>query len=161
MDNKSIFFKLNKEVFFNTVNFKDNSALLNAVKNDWHRSTITLNGIKQTSYVNFLELLTREYTNYLTNILLICTQNAHFTSYNKIFEIISKYDYHFQTDKLSDEKVTTNITLSPLIKQGTVTNTYDIFKIEGNAKYYRKIKVSTIIDFSTVDPVMIKIEYLD
>ena len=89
MDNKSIFFKLNKDEFLNTVNYKDNSSLLNAVKNDWNRSTKILNGVKQTSYIDFLELITTKYTNYLTNIL-ICTQNAHFTSYNKIFEIISK-----------------------------------------------------------------------
>ena len=52
-----LFYKLNKDVFFNTVKFKDSNSLLQAVKLDWKRIDIWLNGKKQISFVKFLEFI--------------------------------------------------------------------------------------------------------
>lgn len=157
-----VFYKLNKEVFFNTVKFKDCNTLLKAVKLDWNRQDIWLNGRKQKSFVKFLEFINQSYPEYLEKILMLCNQNAHFCSYNKIFDIISKYDYHFSTtsDKEQDT-VKTEFNLSVIIKQGVVNNTYDVFRIENDVKVYRRIRITTIIDFSTLDPIVVKIEFLD
>lgn len=165
MDSKDpLFYKINKEVYYNTVTFKDQTSLLTAVKQDWDRIDIWFNGTKQTSYVGFLENITNNFPEYLDKILSICNQNAHFSSYNKIFEIISKYDYHFSTidnQSKQHETVKTEFNFQYIIKQGIITNTYKIFKVEGDAMIYRTIKISTIIDFCTADPVLVKIEYLD
>lgn len=159
-----LFYKINKDVFFNTINFPDQNQLLNAVKLDWKRSDIWFNREKQVNYAEFLEKITTQFPEYLDKVLLICNQNAHFSSYNKIFDIINKYDYHFATVLNEDnnyDTVKTEFNFTYIIKQGIVTNTYQIFKVEGEIKVYKKMKISTIIDFCTADPVLIKIEYLD
>ena len=161
---EALFYKINKDVFFNTIKYPDQNQLLNAVRVDWKRSDIWFNGEKQLNYVEFLEKVTTKFPEYLDKILLICNQNAHFSSYNKIFDIINKYDYHCSTivnDQNTYDTVKTEFNFKYIIKQGVVTNTYQIFKIEGTVKIYKKMKISTIIDFCTADPVLIKIEYLD
>lgn len=160
--NNLLFYKLNKEVFFNNIKFRDSNELINAVKTDWSRLNIYLNDKKPDSFHSFLEYITINYSDYLEKILMLCNQNAHFISYNKIFDIISKYDYHFSTTSDDNsEVVRTDFNLSIIIKQGIVTNTYNIFKIEDKVKICKKLKTTTIIDFSTLDPVLVKIEYLD
>lgn len=157
-----LFYKLNKDVFFNTVKFKDSNSLLQAVKLDWKRIDIWLNGKKQISFLEFLEFINNNYPDYLEKILILCNQNAHFNSYNKIFDIISSYDYHFSTTNDKDcETVKTEFNLSVIIKQGIITNTYDVFRIEKDIKICKRLKTTTIIDFSTLDPIIIKIEFLD
>ena len=89
-----------------------------------------------------------------------------FYNYNKIFEILSEYDFHFSTkqdldNKKKVKKVITRFNLTPLIKQVTIINTYDIYKVFNDVKLYRVIKVTTIVDLSTLDPVVVKLEFLD
>ena len=114
--------------------------------------------------IRYYEKITNKFPDYIDKILAICNQNAHFSSYNKIFDIISKHDYHFSTinnESKEHETVKTVFNFQFVIKQGIITNTYKIFKVQGDAVVYKTIKISTIIDFCTADPVLVKIEYLD
>ena len=161
---EALFYKINKEVYFNSVNFDDQTDLLKAVRQDLNRIEVWFNGERQKSYLKFLEKITNKFPDYIDKILAICNQNAHFSSYNKIFDIISKHDYHFSTinnESKEHETVKTVFNFQFVIKQGIITNTYKIFKVQGDAVMYKTIKISTIIDFCTADPVLVKIEYLD
>ena len=60
-----LFYKINKDVFFNTINFPDQNQLLNAVRLDWKRSDIWFNGEKQINYADFLEKATTQFPEYL------------------------------------------------------------------------------------------------
>ena len=164
----SNYYKIDRRVFFNSVKFDDKNSLLNAVRNDWNRMEIKINGKSFQDYYSFLEVINGKYAYYKEQIFMLSNQCAHFYNYNKIFEILSEYDFHFSTKKDYDnptkskiKKVITKFTLNPFIKQVTIINTYDIFKVLNSVKLYRVIKVTTMIDLSTLDPVIVKLEFLD
>ena len=160
------YYKIDRKVFFNSVNFEDKNSLINAVRNDWKRMEITINNKSFNTYVEFLNLIQTKYRDYKEEIFMLSNQCAHFYNYNKIFEILSEYDFHFSTkqdldNKKKVKKVITRFNLTPLIKQVTIINTYDIYKVFNDVKLYRVIKVTTIVDLSTLDPVVVKLEFLD
>lgn len=160
------YYKIDRKVFFNSVNFEDKNSLINAVRNDWNRMEITINNKSFKTYVDFLNLIQTRYIDYKEEIFMLSNQCAHFYNYNKIFEILSEYDFHFSTkqdldNKKKVKKVITRFNLTPLIKQVTIINTYDIYKVFNDVKLYRVIKVTTIVDLSTLDPVVVKLEFLD
>lgn len=160
------YYKIDRKVFFNSVNFEDKNSLINAVRNDWKRMEITINNKSFKTYVEFLNLIQTKYRDYKEEIFMLSNQCAHFYNYNKIFEILSEYDFHFSTkqdldNKKKVKKVITRFNLTPLIKQVTIINTYDIYKVFNDVKLYRVIKVTTIVDLSTLDPVVVKLEFLD
>ena len=164
----SNYYKIDRKVFFNSVKFEDKNSLLNAVRTDWNRMQIKINNKSFENYYDFLNTINKKYSYYKEQIFMLSNQCAHFYNYNKIFEILSEYDFHFSTKKDYDKpkkdkvkKVLTKFTINPFVKQVTIINTYDIFKILNDVKLYRVIKVTTMIDLSTLDPVIVKLEFID
>ena len=157
------YYKIDRRVFFDSVKFDDKNSLLNAVRNDWNRMEVTINNKKFTSYYEFLNTIESKYAYYKENIFMLSNQCAHFYNYNKIFSFLSEYDFHFSTKQGVDKenKVITRFNLTPLIKQVIIINTYDIYKVQKDVNLYRVIRVTTMIDFSTLDPVLVKIEFID
>lgn len=159
-------FNISKEVYFNSISqgFKDNINLLNAVKQDYNRIDIEINGIQFTEYYEFLEYVIKNYPDYLKKILLISNQNAHFYYYNKIFNILSKKDYHLvstvKSNKKDDKFLKTRFTLNILVKQAILYNKYNIITVNDDKKEIHKIlHVTTIIDLVILDPILIKLHY--
>ena len=162
----TIYYKIDRTIFFNSVNFEDKNSLLNAVRQDWKRMEVTINKKTFKNYYDFLNIIDSKYSYYKEKIYMLSNQCAHFYNYNKIFEILSEYDFHFSTKQDLDkseksQKVITRFNFSPIIKQVIIINTYDIYKVLNDIKLYRVIKVTTMIDLSTLDPVIVKLEFLD
>lgn len=161
---ETFFYKISKDVFFNNMKFKDKNRLLDAVKLDWNRATIILNGKKHSTFHEFLDIVNKCYSEDLEHIMMLSNQCAHFFNYNKIFTIVSGYDFHFSTkldSKEKNSKVCTEFTINPFIKQAIITNIYNIYKIEKQVKVYKVVKVITIINLSINEPVIVKLEYQD
>ena len=166
MDTNIKFYKVSREEFFNSFKFTNKASLIRAVKEDWNRMNVIINSKKYKNYIHFLEIIKDKYNNYLEIILLLCNQCAYFYNYNKIFSIITEYGYHCSTTNKNYIKVTTRFNITPMIKQAIITNTYDVFKVvrgenQTDMKIFSTMIVSTIIDLSTVDPVVVKLEFLE
>ena len=163
----SNYYKIDRKVFFNSVKFEDKNSLINAVRTDWNRMEITINNKRFDNYYDFLNIIDKNFSYYKEKIFMLSNQCAHFYNYNKIFEILSEYNFHFSTKKDFDnpkkkiKKVVTKFVINPFVKQVIIINTYDIFKVQNDVKLYRVIKVTTMIDLSTLDPVIVKLEFLD
>jgi len=159
-------FNISKDVYFKSIKngFKTNIDLLNAVRQDFNRIDIIINNKKYDEYHTFLEYVKNNYPNFLEKILLICNQNAHFYYYNKIFNILSKKDFHLvSTDTTSIKYLKTEFTLNNLIKQATLINKYNVITIDSSVdkNIHRTMLVTTVIDLVILDPILIKIEYCD
>ena len=160
-------FHISKEVYFKSIlkGFNDNIKLLNAVKNDFPRMDVFINENQYKVYHLFLETIKKKYPNYLKKILLLTNQNAHFYYYNEIFNILSKHEYHFVSNNMenNDKKLLkTCFNLTPFIKQACLYNTYNVITVDKcNQKVHRTIMITTIIDLLILDPVLIKIEYIN
>lgn len=161
-------FNISKEVYFNSISsgFKDNIALLNAVKTDYNRNEIYINNKLFPEYHEFLQYVKDFFPNLLDKILLLSNQNAHFYYYNKIFNILSKKDFHLISlePKLMNKYIKTYFNLNNLIKQATLVNKYNVVSIDMDQKIPKKIHktilVTTVIDLVILDPILIKIQYL-
>jgi|TARA_B100000925_G_C22004450_1_gene472916 hypothetical protein len=159
-------FNISKDVYFKSIKngFKTNIDLLNAVRQDFNRIDIIINNKKYDEYHTFLEYVKNNYPNFLEKILLISNQNAHFYYYNKIFNILSKKDFHLvSTDTTSIKYLKTEFTLNNLIKQATLINKYNVITIDSSVdkNIHRTMLVTTVIDLVILDPILIKIEYCD
>tara|TARA_X000000950_G_C13789200_1_gene608627 strand:+ start:185 stop:682 length:498 start_codon:yes stop_codon:yes gene_type:complete len=159
-------FNISKDVYFNSIKngFRSNIELLNAVRQDFNRIDIIINSKKYDEYHKFLEYIKNNYPNFLEKILLISNQNAHFYYYNKIFNILSKKDFHLvSTDVDSIKYLKTEFTLNNLIKQATLINKYNVITVDSCAdkNIHRTMLVTTVIDLVILDPILIKIEYCD
>ncbi len=159
-------FNISKDVYFKSIKngFKTNIDLLNAVRQDFNRIDIIINNKKYDEYHTFLEYVKNNYPNFLEKILLISNQNAHFYYYNKIFNILSKKDFHLvSTDTSSIKYLKTEFTLNNLIKQATLINKYNVITIDSSVdkNIHRTMLVTTVIDLVILDPILIKIEYCD
>lgn len=158
-------FTISKDVYFNSIStgFKDNISLLDAVRMDFPRMDIIVNKKKQECYHSFLEFIKTYYNDYLYKILLLTNQNAHFYYYNKIFEILSKHDYHFVSDDSRSKKyLRTEFNISPFIKQACLYNKYNVITIDDNGhKIHRTLLITTIIDLVILDPIVVNIKYID
>ena len=157
-------FNISKDVYFKSIKngFKTNIDLLNAVRQDFNRIDIIINNKKYDEYHTFLEYVKNNYPNFLEKILLISNQNAHFYYYNKIFNILSKKDFHLvSTDTSSIKYLKTEFTLNNLIKQATLINKYNVITIDSSVdkNIHRTMLVTTVIDLVILDPILIKIEY--
>lgn len=157
-------FNISKDVYFNSIKngFKTNIDLLNAVRQDFNRIDIIINNKKYDEYHTFLEYVKNNYPNFLEKILLISNQNAHFYYYNKIFNILSKKDFHLvSTDTSSIKYLKTEFTLNNLIKQATLINKYNVITVDSSVdkNIHRTMLVTTVIDLVILDPILIKIEY--
>lgn len=161
---KTFFYKISKNAFLKSIKFKNKIDLIRAVKLDWNRSLIVLNKTHYGEFYDFLEKIKTDYNDYLEIILLLSNQCAHFYNYNKIFSIISDYDFHFSTksDNLdATSKIYTAFTINPLIKQAIIKNTYNIYKVEKSVKIYRILKITTIINLCINNPIVLKLEFID
>tara|TARA_B110000971_G_C19993312_1_gene492980 strand:- start:219 stop:713 length:495 start_codon:yes stop_codon:yes gene_type:complete len=161
---KNQFYKIKKDLFFNSIKFRDKVSLIKAVKDDWERSLIIINNKHYDKFYDFLRVIKKCYPKYLETILTLSNQCAHFYNYNKIFTIISEYDFHFSTkldnpDKRS--KICTEFIINSIIKQVIIKNTYNIYKIEGDVKIYRVLKIITIINLCINTDIVVKLEYPD
>ena len=159
-------FNISKDVYFKSIKngFKTNIDLLNAVRQDFNRIDIIINNKKYDEYHTFLEYVKNNYPNFLEKILLISNQNAHFYYYNKIFNILSKKDFHLvSTDTTSIKYLKTEFTLNNLIKQATLINKYNVITVDSSVdkNIHRTMLVTTVIDLVILDPILIKIEYCD
>lgn len=158
-------FNISKDVYFNSIknSFKTNIDLLNAVKIDFNRIGISINKTKYTEYYAYLEYLRNNHPTFLEKILLVSNQNAHFYYYNKIFNIISKKDFHLVSTNEDVKFLKTDIILNNLIKQVTLTNKYNVISTckQAKKKIHKTMLVTTIIDLIILDPILIKIEYCD
>jgi hypothetical protein len=159
---ESVFHLISKEEFFNTIDFDNKTLLIQAVKKDWNRLNIFINNVKTRHYHEFLLLLKAKYKNYLEIMLCLSNQNVHYYMYRKLFNILSRVNYHVITDKSCAEKnlVATHFNITPVIKQAIIVNSYNITK-DINKKPILIIKVFTIINLVTYDPIIIKIEFSD
>ena len=159
-------FSISKDVYFSSIRtgFKSNVELLNAVKADFRRIDIIINGKKYTEYHEFLEYVKNTYPNFLEKVLLISNQCAHFYYYNKIFDILSKKDFHVVNSEQNEFKnLRTEFVLNTLIKQATLTNKYNVITVDNNSdeKIHRTMLITTVIDLVILDPILVKIEYCD
>jgi len=159
-------FNISKDVYFTSIKngFRTNIDLLNAVKQDFNRIDIIINKKKYEEYYTFLEYIKNNFPSFLEKILLISNQNAHFYYYNKIFNILSKKDFHLvSTDSNSIKYLKTEFTLNNLIKQATLLNKYNVITVDSSAKknIHRTMLITTVIDLVILDPILIKIEYCD
>ena len=160
-------FSISKDVYFKSISsgFKDKIGLINAVKLDYPRMDVIVNNKKYSEYYEFLEYVKRDFPEYLTKILLLTNQNAHFYYYNKIFDILSKYDFHFVSDDDKNQKdkyLKTQFVLNPIVKQAILYNKYNVISITDNGeKIHRTLYIKTIVDLVILDPIMIVITYKD
>lgn len=162
-------FNISKEVYFKSIStvFPDNVSLLKQVKVDFPRMDIFINKKKINDYHVFLEKIGKDYPDYLEKILLLSNQNAHFYSYNKIFNILSKKDFHIISilpESIEKRYLCTKFILNSLIKQAVIYNKYKVITIgqeEGDKQVYRTLLVTTIIDLVILNPILIKIQYID
>ena len=161
---KKLYYKVSKDVFINEIKYKNKADLIKAVKNDWNRSLVLINNIKYSAFYDFLRRVKYDFNEYLEIILLLSNQSAHFYNYNKIFSILSKYSFHFST-KLDNSdiksKICTEFIITPMIKQAVIKNTYNIYKIENSVKIYRILKITSIINLSLNNPIMVVLEFID
>jgi len=161
---KTFFYKISKNAFLESIKFKNKIDLIKAVKLDWNRSLIVLNKHHYKDFYDFLKKIKTDYNDYLEIILLLSNQCAHFYNYNKIFSIISDYNFHFSTKSDNHDetsKIYTEFTLNPLIKQAIIKNTYNIYKVEKSVKIYRILKITTIINLCINNPIVLKLEFID
>ena len=157
-------FNISKDVYFTSIknSFKTNIDLLNAVKVDFNRIGISINTKQYTEYYAYLEYLRNNHPTFLEKVLLISNQNAHFYYYNKIFNILSKQDFHLVSTQQDHKFLKTDIILNNLIKQATLTNKYNVISTcDKGQKIHKTMLVTTIIDLIILDPILIKIEYCD
>lgn len=160
-------FNISKEVYFNSIlhGFKNNIDLLNAVKQDYNRIDIEINGKRFEEYYQFVEYIVTNYPEYLKKILLISNQNAHFYYYNKIFNILTKKDYHLVSTANNNNNVKflkTTFTLNILVKQAVLYNKYNIITVNNHKQQIHKtLYVTTVIDLVILDPILIKLHYED
>jgi len=162
-------FNISKEVYFNSISsvFPDTVSILKQVKLDFPRMDIFINKKKFNDYHVFLEKIGKDYPDYLEKILLLTNQNAHFYSYNKIFNILSKKDFHIISGiSESNEKryLCTEFILNSLIKQAVIYNKYNVITVDqqdSNNQVYRTLLITTIIDLVILNPILIKIQYID
>tara|TARA_B110000908_G_C10192936_1_gene421417 strand:- start:741 stop:1229 length:489 start_codon:yes stop_codon:yes gene_type:complete len=156
-------YKIRQKIFFNSLHFDDKSKLMKSVLNDWNRMNISLNGKKCDNLGKFLKYIKTNFTNDLETILMLCNQCCHFYNYNKIFKILSEYNFHCATkqDSDNDSKVSTKFRLTPMIKQVVINNVYNVYKIiNSNTEVHEIINVETILDLSINDPVIVKVSFL-
>ena len=160
-------FSISKDVYFKSISsgFKDKVCLINAVRLDYPRMDVVINKKKYNEYYEYLSFIKEEFPDYLKKILLLTNQNAHFYYYNKIFDILSKYDFHFVSDDDKNKKeryLKSEFILNPLIKQATLHNTYNVISItDSGEKIHRTLNIKTIIDLVILDPITIVITYKD
>tara|TARA_B100001093_G_C26737187_1_gene974988 strand:- start:230 stop:727 length:498 start_codon:yes stop_codon:yes gene_type:complete len=159
-------FNISKDVYFTSIKngFRSNIELLNAVKQDFNRIDIIINKKKYEEYYTFLEYIKNNFPSFLEKILLISNQNAHFYYYNKIFNILSKKDFHLvSSDSDSIKYLKTEFTLNNLIKQATLLNKYNVITVDSSSdkNIHRTMLITTVIDLVILDPILIKIEYCD
>tara|TARA_B110000967_G_scaffold205586_1_gene250431 strand:- start:215 stop:706 length:492 start_codon:yes stop_codon:yes gene_type:complete len=161
---KKIFYKISKNIFFDSIKFSDKISLIKAVKVDWVRSLILLNGRHHNNFHAFLNDVKTNYNDYLEPILLLSNQCVHFYNYNKIFSIVSKHGYHFSTKMDTEDirsKICSEFNLTPLLKQAVIKNTYNIYKVEETVKIYRELRITTIINLCINNPVLVVLEFID
>tara|TARA_E500000178_G_C17020229_1_gene755133 strand:- start:1682 stop:2182 length:501 start_codon:yes stop_codon:yes gene_type:complete len=162
-------FNISKEVYFNSISsvFPDNVSILTQVKLDFPRMDIFINNKKIKDYHVFLERIGKDYPDYLEKILLLTNQNAHFYSYNKIFNILSKKDFHIISviSEPNEKKfLCTEFTLNALIKQAVIYNKYRVITVDqqdNDKQMYRTLLITTIVDLVILNPILIKIQYID
>jgi hypothetical protein len=160
-------FSISKDVYFKSISsgFKDKIGLLNAVRLDYPRMDVIINEKRYKEYFEFLEYVKKDYPEYLTKILLLTNQNAHFYYYNKIFDILSRYDFHFVSDddnNKNNKYLKTKFTLNPIIKQASLFNKYNVISINDTGeKIHRTLHIKTLIDLVILDPITIVINYVD
>ena len=159
---ESVFHVISKEEFMDNISYEDKSQLIQAVKKDWNRLNIFINGEKRLRYHEFLILLKAKYKNFLELMLLLSNQNVHYYTYKKLFNILSQVNYHIITNKSCGERnlVATHFNITPVIKQAIIVNTYNITRdIEKPPVFI--ITITTIINLITSDPIVVKIEFSD
>ena len=160
-------FNISKEVYFNSISsgFADKVSLLNAVKQDYNRMDVIINDKKIKKYHDFLDYIKKRYPDYLEKILLLTNQNAHFYYYNKIFNILSKKDFHIVSYEAESEDIKylkTVFNLNALIKQVTLYNKYRVITVDNSGQnLHRTMLITTVIDLVILDPILIKIQYVD
>ena len=155
---------ISKDVFYNSImtGLNDHIHLLQQVKNDYPRIDIKINNIRFEHFYQFLEYINKNYNSYLSKILLLCNQNAYFTSYNKIFKILNQHEFHLTSKSLNSKKKNLKviIKMTPFYKNAYLYNVYDVWDITNDGeKKLRTIQIDTIIDLVTIEPVLIKIYY--
>ena len=158
--NKTNVYKISRKLFFKSIQFNDNVLLLNAVKTDFNRLKIIINGYHHQNYLVFLQTVKYNYKDYEYIIYTLCNQCAHYYYYKIIFSIISKYNYHISSNNIGNKRITTDININLLNKQIILTNNYNIFKLKEDIKIYKKINIVIIINLDTIDDIIFKINYL-
>ena len=158
----SVFHVISKEEFMDNISYEDKSQLIQAVKKDWKRLNIYINNKKKLQYQEFLILLKVKYKHFLELMLLLSNQNVHYYTYKKLFNILSQVNYHLITNKSCGEKniVATHFNITPVLKQAVIINTYNVSR-DMNDSPLLTIRITTIINLITSDPIVVKIDFHD
>ena len=140
---------ISKDVYFSSIGtgFKSSKSCSTLLKQIFERIDIIINGKKYTEYHEFKEYIKNTYPNFLEKVLLISNQCAHFYYYNKIFDILSKKDFHVVSEQNEFKNLRTEFVLNTLIKQATLTNKYNVITANNSIdeKIHRTMLITTVI----------------
>jgi hypothetical protein len=158
-------FTLNKTEYINHISssFNDKTKLLEAVRLDCHRMTISINGVVYDNYLDLLEALDKKYKPYMDIICLFCNQNAHHLYYEKVHNILSKKNIILvsNSDNTDRNSLSTNITILPIIKQISLKNTYQAITINSDhVEVLKTIIITIIVDLVLLDDIIVRIDYI-
>lgn len=143
--------------------FSDQTKLLEAVRLDCHRMTISINGVVYDNYLGLLEIVNKKYSPYIDLIMLFCNQNAHHYYYEKVHNILSKQNIYLvsNSDTLDRHDIITQITILPIVKQISLKNTYQAITISSDhVEILKTIRITLVVDLVLLDDIIVKIDYI-
>jgi len=166
----SLYFTLKKHELYDMIqkSYRDSLELYDAVKKDFPRMRVKLNGVMQSNLTEFVHWIRNYDIQYLQPILLLCNQNAHYYYYEKLYNILSKHDYHLVTRSYTTDEpmnpmqmpLATDITLLPIMKQVCVRNEYEVIEIippSADKVVRKRMNVEMIVDLCQSSDVLIRI----
>jgi hypothetical protein len=165
----SLYFTLKKQELYMLIqkSYRDSLDLYDAVKKDFPRMSVRLNGFLQSDLTEFVQWIRNYDMQYLQPILLLCNQNAHYYYYEKLYNILVKHDYHLVTRSYDAFKTAvpplpleTNVTLLPIMKQVCVKNEYEVIEIaepEHDKIVRKRMNVEMIVDLCQSSDVLIRV----
>lgn len=174
----SLYFTLKKQDLYMLIqkSYRDSLELYDAVKKDFPRMRVRLNGVDQSDLTEFVQWIRNYDSQYLHPILLLCNQNAHYYYYEKLYNILAKHDYHLVTrthvtpllDSYNPKSapplpLETNVTLLPIMKQVCVKNEYEVIEVlppENDKVIRKRMNVEMIVDLCQSTDVLIRIHLL-
>ena len=160
-----MYFTISKHDYIKHIkeSFPDQNKLLDAVRLDCHRMTVTINGKLYDNYLDLIETVNKKYSGYIDLIMLLCNQNAHHYYYEKVHNVLAKQNIYLvsNSDTLDKHDLQTSITILPIVKQITLKNTYQAITISSEQiEVLKTINITLVIDLVLLDDIVVKIDYI-